>query len=197
MIPTDLFNEKKAAQVAAYFLYRSGGTMQMPVLKLMKLLYLSERRSFERYCEPMIGDRLVSMPHGPVLSITYNHMNGELESAEGGWNNWIGDREGHLLALREPANFESPEHDLLELSDSDLEILAEIWGEFGHMNQFEIRDYTHKYCPEWRDPKGSMIPMPFGDLFNALEFSTEKANNCLLHLNEVSGINSTFNELCA
>jgi len=46
----------------------------------MKLLYLAERRSFEKHGEPMIGDRLVSMPQGPVLSCTYNLMNGELPS---------------------------------------------------------------------------------------------------------------------
>ena len=51
----NLFNEKKAAQAAAYFLLRAGGPLT--VLKLMKLLYLAERGSFERYGTPMIGDR--------------------------------------------------------------------------------------------------------------------------------------------
>ena len=46
-----LFDEKKAAQAAAYFLLRAGGRLE--VLKLMKLLYLAERRSFEKYGEPM------------------------------------------------------------------------------------------------------------------------------------------------
>ncbi len=192
MFPTELFDEKKASQAAAYFLYRAGGEMQMSVLKLMKLLYLAERRSFERYCEPMIGDRLVSMPHGPVLSITYNHMNGEMDSVEGGWEHWIGDREGHLLALRDPAMLRTPEQDLLELSDSDLEILGEIWHEFGQMTQYQIRDYTHSHCPEWRDPNGSMLPMTFGDLFRALEFSADKAESCLRHLGELNSINSMF-----
>ena len=197
MNSSDLFNEKKAAQAAAYFLYRSGQAMQMPVLKLMKLLYLAERRSYERYCEPMIGDRLVSMPHGPVLSITYNHMNGEMESVEGGWESWIGDREGHDVAVKNPEQFQSPEDDLLELSDSDLEILNETWNEFGHMSKYQIRDYTHMYCPEWQDPKGSMIPMTFGDLFRALEFSSEKADKCIDHLHSLKAINAAFEERCA
>jgi uncharacterized phage-associated protein len=75
----NLFNEKKAAQSAAYLLFRAGKPMS--VLKLTKLLYLAERRSFEKYGEPMIGDNPVSMPHGPVLSTTYDHMNGALRSA--------------------------------------------------------------------------------------------------------------------
>jgi uncharacterized phage-associated protein len=193
MFSSELFDEKKASQAAAYFLYRSGPAMQMPVLKLMKLLYLAERRSFQRYCEPLIGDRLVSMPHGPVLSLTYNHMNGELDSVEGGWDSWIGDRAGHMVAIKDPERLHSPEEDLLELSDSDLEILGEVWAEFGHMDKFQIRDYTHHHCPEWKDPNGSMIPMTFGDLFQALEFSSEKADKCISHLETLKSINRAFN----
>ena len=66
----NLFNEKKAAQAAAYFLFRAATPLS--VLKLTKLLYLAERRSFERFGEPMIGENPVSMPHGPVLSTTYD-----------------------------------------------------------------------------------------------------------------------------
>lgn len=195
MSSSELFNERKASQVAAYFLYRSGPAMQMPVLKLMKLLYLAERLSFERYCEPMIGDRLVSMPHGPVLSVTYNHMNGELDSIEGGWDSWISSRnQDHEVAIKNADQLTSPEDDLLELSDSDLEILNETWKKFGHMTKYEIRDWTHKYCPEWQDPKGSMIPMTFGDLFQALEFSSRKSEKCIRHLEELKAINSAFED---
>ena len=74
-----LFNEQKAAQAAAYFLFRSGKPLS--VLKLMKLLYLAERRSFQKFGEPMIGDVLVSMDHGPVLSRTYNHIKGVTRSS--------------------------------------------------------------------------------------------------------------------
>lgn len=179
MRTTAIFDEQKAANAAAYFLFRSGGPMEMEVLKLMKLLYLAERRSFELFGEPLIGDRLVSMPHGPVLSLTYNHMNGELDSAPGGWDDWIGGRFDHMLGLCAGREIRSPEQDLLALSELDLEILDAVWRDFGHMSAFELRDYTHRYCPEWRDPRGSMIPMTYGDLFQALEFSQERANEAL------------------
>jgi uncharacterized phage-associated protein len=197
MFPVDFFDEKKASQAAAYFLFRSGGRMEMSILKLMKLLYLTERRSFQVYAEPMIGDRLVSMPHGPVLSMTYNHMNGELESGSGGWSDWIGSRSGNALGLREGCQLNSPEEDLLELSDSDLAILDEIWREFGHMTPFQIRDYTHEHCPEWRDPHGSMVPMTFGDLFQALEFSQAKTEECIAQLEERNSVSAMFKKACA
>ena len=103
----------------------------MSVLKLMKLLYLAERRSFEKFGEPMIGDQLVSMPHGPVLLRTYSHMNGELRSVEGGWESWISDRADHEVALRDANSIKSPADDLIALSDADLGVLEETWGQFG------------------------------------------------------------------
>ncbi len=38
-----MFNERKAAQAAAYLLHKAGG--KLPLLKLMKLMYLAERLS--------------------------------------------------------------------------------------------------------------------------------------------------------
>jgi uncharacterized phage-associated protein len=186
----NLFNEKKAAQAAAYFLFRAGGTLS--VLKLTKLLYLAERRSFERFGEPMIGDRLVSMPHGPVLSRTYNLMNGELPSVEGGWESWVADREEHRLSLRRPEALRSPEQDLPELSDADLEILAETWDRFGQMTRWQLRDHTHRHCPEWKDPDGSMIPMRPEELFAALKFTPEQTRVALEKLREEDAVEAAF-----
>jgi Protein of unknown function (DUF4065) len=61
------FNVKKAAQVAAFFALKQGG--QIHVLKLTKLVYLSDREFMDRYDIPITGDKLVSMDHGPVNSV--------------------------------------------------------------------------------------------------------------------------------
>lgn len=158
----------------------------------MKLLYLAERRSFERYAEPMIGDRLVSMPHGPVSSITYNHMNGELTSIEGGWYTWIDDPSGRLLALRDTGSVGDPIRNLRDLSDADLDVLAETWDRFGAMDEWALRDYTHARCAEWKDPDGSMIPVSPRELFAALNFSPEKANAALARMREAEEIAGAF-----
>ena len=39
-----LFDEKKLTQATAFFLYKAHG--RLPILKLMKLLYIAERESF-------------------------------------------------------------------------------------------------------------------------------------------------------
>ena len=185
----NLFNEKKAAQVAAYFLFRAGGPLS--VLKLTKLLYLAERGSLERYGEPMIGDHPVSMPHGPVLSTTLDHINGMLASGEGGWDSWIADRQGHFLALRDPQRVRSPE-DLLELSQSDVTVLAAVWDQFGGMGEWALRDWTHEHCAEWRDPEGSSVPIAPEELLAALHFSPQQSEAILARLREADGINAAF-----
>lgn len=186
----NFFSEIKAAQAAAYFLYRGSG--RMPVLKLMKLLYLAERHSYELYGEPIIGDKLVSMDHGPVLSQTLNKINGMSQSAPDGWDCWVADREGHDVALRDPSRIRSPEQDLLELSDAELEVLALTWDDFGHLGKYQIRDLTHEICPEWEDPDGSSNPITFERLFKALNYNVEQTQALTARLFDQQGINAAF-----
>jgi uncharacterized phage-associated protein len=183
----ELFNEKKAAQVAAFFLIQSKTPLE--ILKLMKLMYLAERGSFASYGEGMVGDRLVSMPHGPVLSITHNFMNGELTSSADGWDTWIADRAVRMLTLSD-AKARAQLDDLLELSDADIQMLETTWQQFGRMTAWQLREYTHDHCPEWQDPDGSMIPMKPEDLFNALKFSAEQSTTYLGRMRQQAAINA-------
>lgn len=166
-----MFNEQKAAQIAAWFLAQAGGAM--PHLKLMKLMYLADREAMLEHGFPMTGDHFVSMPHGPVLSNTLSHMNDEAPTSPDGWDSWIGDKANHEVALVRNASAE----DLDYLSRADLGVLAAIWAKFGHMTKYQIRDYTHdsRNCPEWRDPKGSSYPIHYKTIFEALGFDAELA----------------------
>lgn len=92
-----MFNERKVAQMAAYLLKKRGGCMSH--LKLMKLLYLADREAMDRYGAPMSGDRVVSMPQGPVLSMTLNLVDGDIESSPNGWDGWVSDKANNEVAL--------------------------------------------------------------------------------------------------
>lgn len=166
-----LFNEKKAAQVAAFFL-QCGGT-KLNLLKLMKLMYLAERRSLEEYGEPMIGDMLCSMEHGPVLSHTLNHMNGFRESSPNGWDSWVSDRADHELALKK--KIKDVKEELSLLSDADIEILQQLWEKYGHLTGYQLRDLTHEICTEWEDPDNSSIPIPYSRLLRCVGYSQDVA----------------------
>ena len=116
-----MFNEFKAAQVAAWFLAQQGG--KMPHLKLMKLMYLAERASLKMHGRLITGDRFVSMPHGPVLTLTLNHIDDEASSSPGGWDSWISDKEDHVVALKQEADRDS----LDEVSDAELDTRRANW----------------------------------------------------------------------
>ena len=193
MAITPLFDERRAAEVAAYLLYRAGG--RLPLIKLVKLMYLAERLSLKRYGEPLTGDRLVSMPNGPVLSMTYDHINGALPSAEGGWETWVADREGHVLALRDASKIRTPEQDLLRLSDSDLEVLAEVWEQFGHWDRWTLVQYTHSdACPEWEDPEGSSRPITYDVLFSKLGYEDDQVAALAERISEQRALNAVLQQ---
>ena len=154
------FNVRKAAEVAAFFAMRSGG--QINVLKLVKLIYLSDRAYMEKYDVPILKDRLVSIDHGPVNSLTYNLINGTTEDAS--WEDLISDRADHMVGLKHNVTVD----DLSALSDAELEVLEKIWADFGHMGKYQIRDYTHENCPEWDDPEGSSVPIRYSHVFKFL-----------------------------
>jgi uncharacterized phage-associated protein len=186
-----LFDERKAAHAAACLLHKAGG--KLPLLKLMKLLYLAERLSLKRYGDTITGDAFVSMNQGPVLSMTYEHMNGALPSKQGGWETWISDRENHAVALRDRTMIRSPEEDLLALSDTDLECLTEVWEEFGHMDRWALVEYTHSNaCPEWEDPKGSSRPIPPARVLKAVGYGPEQVEILNKRLHEQRYINAAF-----
>jgi len=189
--PSSLFDERRTSQAAAFFLNKAGG--RLPLLKLMKLLYLAERESLRMYGEPISGDKLVSMPHGPVLSRTLDMMNGYGGQAQGGWNEWIEDRSGHELALRDPSMIRTPQQDLLALSDGDLDILEAVWARFGHMGTFALVEYTHSSaCPEWEDPQGSSYPIALDRVLQAVGYQGPSIRAVSEHLNEQANLRAAL-----
>lgn len=190
-----LFNERKAAQVAAFFLFKaSQRRANITILKLMKLMYLAERSSYKQYGEPIIGDALVSMPNGPVLSKTLDLIDfGAQVNIDGGWDSMIAERSGRDMALKSSELIKS-EDDLRELSESDLEVLQSIWSEFGNKSAIWLRNYTHNAanCPEWEDPDGSSIPIKLEKLFEFFGFSEDESNALQSRLNQRAWVNSTL-----
>lgn len=179
-----MFSSERVAQLAAEFTRREGGTIN--VIKLVKLIYLSDRASLARYGAPITYDMLVSMDHGPVPSRTLDMINGYRSEA---WDRWMTGRRDHRLSL---ARTEFRRDDLDELSDADLEIVEEVWREFGRMNGWELSEYTHEHCPEWRDPRGSSIPIHERAIFRALGWSREDALQAQRAIREQRALDRAF-----
>lgn len=152
-----MYNARKAAQVIAYLAMKSGHNA-LNVLKAVKLVYLADRESVAKRGWPILDEGRVSMPHGPVNSETYSHINGEHDLTLCGWADYLEDKENHTIGVVPGVDVEN----LDELSDADTVCLDAVWDRFGGMTQWELRDWTHdsKNIPEWEDPNGSSAPIP-------------------------------------
>lgn len=144
--------EERAAQAAARLLKRRGG--RMSYLKLLKLLYLADRKALVELGQPITCDLFVSMDKGPVLSRTYDLIREEPTPFDepSYWRQLISppaDFDVRLLTTDAPNDYLSTAHE---------EILDATFAEFGHWNRWDIVQYTHG-LPEFQDPQGSSIPI--------------------------------------
>lgn len=153
------YDVRKAAQVAAYFALQQGKSIN--VLKLSKLLYLAEREYMARFDAPMFYDALVSMPDGPVASVTLNLINGEFDDER--WSAFVAPRDGYDVRVTDGVTLDS----LDELSRADLGVVQDLWWRFGKLGRYELRDWTHRKenVPEWVDPQGSSRPIRHEEVF--------------------------------
>lgn len=160
------FSARRAAQVTAFFANEAGGRIN--ILRATKLIYLADRMSMSLRDYPVTGDNFVSMPFGPVNTYTYSLMNGEVEQTYIHiWAEFVGPRAGYDIPLARAIT-----HDELdELSRSDLRILGKTWEDFKEIDKYELADWTHQFCPEWRDPGRSSVPIDFATVYRRLDKS--------------------------
>jgi len=159
------FQARKAAQIAAYFVGRAGQSIDK--VRLMKLIYLSERNFIKQHSEPMLYDELYSFELGPVCSNTLDGVNGAFN---GTWSPYVQLSPDDKMTVVSGATFSR--NDLDELSDVEMEVLNSAWTSFGWMNRDQIVNYTHVNCPEYTETvKGTKAPIQYEELFRILGFS--------------------------
>jgi uncharacterized phage-associated protein len=177
-------NEKKITHAAAYLLKKRGN--RMSYMKLLKLLYLTERNILEKYGYSFTSDRYVAMQQGMVLSNTLSLINGEfLPEYSRIWDEYISEPQGKDVLLKKAI-------DLTALSEAEIEELDKVYAEFGYMNRWEIVDYIHDNLKEWKDPNGSMIPVSREELLNVISDNSENNKKVLEEIEEQEEIRKLF-----
>jgi len=156
------FNVRKASQVVAFFALREGGSIN--ILKLVKLIYLADRQSLADRERPITGDEFIAMRFGPVNSITYDFAKGAANERRAEWSEFVGERRGHDITVKDGVTAE----DLDELSRYEARVLSGIWMRFKDIERFQLAEWTHRYCPEWRDPGTSSVEISYADVFKVL-----------------------------
>lgn len=144
-----VFDEAKAAQAGALLLRLRGS--RMSYIKLLKLMYLADRRSLVESGLPITGARMVSMPHGPVLGEVYDRITWEPDGPNE-WSSLIGapgNYEVELVALDE---------ELDRLSPYEVEVIQDVFEKYGRLDRWALVRLTQE-LPEWRDPGESVLPI--------------------------------------
>ena len=152
------FNETKATQASACLLELEN--RRMNYMKLIKLLYIADREALFRWGRPITTDSYVSMKNGPVLSRVLDLITEGREP--GSFTPWF-----EFISI--PSNYEvslmkdCPKD---ELSQAEEDLIHEIYNKYGHMDQWQLVRFVHKF-DEWRDPNGSSLPIFYGDILRA------------------------------
>lgn len=168
------FRSQKAAQICAYFANESGGTIEK--LKLIKLVYLSERKFLSEYHHPMLFDEYYSLPHGPICSSTLNGIDGIIH--EGLWDEYIA-RNGNIVVAVKSVERDDLDH----ISDAELEVLQGVWQKFAKLTASQIRNYTHENCSEYMETDKARIPISYRQIFEAL--GEEEASQIAKEISEL------------
>lgn len=154
------FEVPKVIQAAAVLLNTTEGK-RMTRLRLLKLLYIADRESLAETEQPITGDSVAAMDHGPVLTETYNLIKGETYSAHE-WQRYFRNSGQDVELQVEPG--------VERLSRYDIRKLRAVAARFENENDWAVADYTHGF-EEWlnnQPPPKSSNPIPVTDILAAL-----------------------------
>lgn len=170
----DHFDVKKAGQLVFFFMRKSTDRrMNVTKLRLIKWLYLAERASYEEFGEPMIGDRLAALRHGPAPSETLALIEGTSRSfPKSFWDNLINvDRNHRHQYVHLSANciYDSI-NELDRFSDAEMDLLECIWNKYGDWSATNLENHLHNTTifPEWTWTEGDNTK--WIDIENILEY---------------------------
>jgi uncharacterized phage-associated protein len=155
------YDEAKSGELAACFVQLAGTSV--PMLKLLKLMYLADRTSLVESGFTITGDAMVAMDKGPVLSLSYNGLKPQSARPLPFVTNT---GEVHLAS--------SPPEDG-RLSDYEIGVARRIWAKFGRMTGQQLIAYLHREAPEWKaPPHGSSTTIDPADILRAAGKSEEE-----------------------
>ncbi|MGH7561542.1 MAG: Panacea domain-containing protein [Gemmatimonadales bacterium] len=154
----------------------------MNLTKLVKLIYLSDREALVRSGRPITMDMFCSLRYGPIVSNTLNLINEQPDPNEPRyWHQFVSERgaDYNVSLQRDPV--------VDQLSRFEEEVIESIYKKFGHLNQWQLIDYTHT-LPEWKDPGTSMLPIQLRDILIPAGYKEGEIEEIEAELDHVSQV---------
>jgi len=169
-----MFKLEKTTQTTAYLLTKTKGKMHYK--KLIRTLYVADRKNYEQWSEPLTWDKPISTKVGPALSETLKIMTGEKQSSI--WNEYIPPIINEWIKLTEPFNTQK----LDQLSKADKAILDEAISEESASTGLTYEGLLTRF-PEWNYPTDNDTPIELPDILKNIGYS-EKAIQEILEILE-------------
>ena len=161
------FREDKATQAARLLIQKEGGVINY--MKLIKLMYVADRKRILEKGRSITFDTYFSLDNGPVPSRIYELITcGTDPRVTSTWHQYIS------VPSNYEVGFKGESCPLNALSESEIDTLNQVYDELGHLDQWELRDWSHENLDEWtsddscrnrsRNPEGSSIPIRYHDI---------------------------------
>lgn len=158
---------EKLIQTTGYILKKYNGTLNYT--KLIKILYLADRKAMSETGYSITGDSYVSMKDGPVLSSLYDLIKNRYYDrvVQYYWNSKF-QTDGYSIYL--VAQF-IPDG---LLSNFESETLDSTDRKFHYSSYSSLIDYVHdkKNCPEWKNTQ-SRIPISETEILRNVGFTDD------------------------
>lgn len=183
------FDVKKAGQLVFYFLKKSTD-MQMNVtkLRLIKWLYLAERASYEEFGEPMTGDKLGALRHGPAPSETLSLIEGTSRAfPKDFWGDLIKLDRVHRhqqVSLVPHCPYKSIDQ-LDRFSEAEFDLLERIWNKYGKWSATRLESHLHntQEFPEWNWKEGDSTNwIDIETILNCVGFEKDSIESVTKHI---------------
>jgi uncharacterized phage-associated protein len=151
------FDFEKTLQAAGVLLNLDG--CRMDRIRLLKLLYITDRELLVQAGRPLTGDVAVAMNYGPVLSRVYDLIRGVAGRTED-WSKFIESVNYSVMLRADPGRG--------KLSKRELEKLAEVTERYRNLDEFELSELTHGFG-EWdkHHKPDTSTPIPWEDMLHA------------------------------
>ena len=130
------FNKEKAIEVILY-LIKKKPSMDIDKMSLFKFLFFSDEEHLNKYGRPITGGHYVAMQYGPVHSQISNLVKHTRKDS-------FNVLEYMITAQREP--------NMDYISESDKEVMDEIFEKYKNYNALELSEISHKH-PAWLKAK--------------------------------------------
>ena len=154
------FNSKKALQSIGILLKHSTKNESDNYMRILKLMYIADRKSLEEMGRPITGDNFIATERGPLLNISYDIIKGKnIESKI--WFQYIEKERYNIKLIKET--------EIGELSRYEINLLQSICDENKDLDEYEMIKKTHLF-KEWRKnyQEESSISIPLIDILKAL-----------------------------